>query len=97
MARKTFVAVGHETDESGGMLPRWLVFRERRFLIDQVLDMGPAVAVNVGGNGLRYTVRIGQGKAYLFLDDCGRWFVEEKVSHEICRVGGLVHSAPYPF
>jgi hypothetical protein len=42
-------------------------------------------------------VRIGHGKAYLFLDDLGRWFVEEKVSHEICRVGGLVHSAPYPF
>ena len=97
MARKTFVQVGHETDEGGSILPRWLVFRGRCFSIDQVLDEGPAVAVNVGGNGFRYTVRIGHGKTYLFLDDVGRWFVEEKVAHEICRVGGLVHSTPYPF
>lgn len=97
MARKTFVQVGHETNEQGDIRPLWLIFREKRFVIDQVMDIGPAVAVNVGGYGLRYTVRIGHGKTYLFLDDFNRWFVEEKVPEEICRVGSLVHGNPYMF
>lgn len=97
MAMKTYVPVGYETDELGQLNPRWLRFRRQSFEIDQVLDARHAVAVNVGGNGLRFTVRIGQRKAYLFLDDYDRWFVEEKVPHEIARVGGLVSGDPYSF
>ncbi|NLM85497.1 MAG: hypothetical protein GX171_02250 [Clostridiales bacterium] len=97
MAIKTYVPVGFETDEQGGLFPRWLCFRRQRFDIDQVLELRQAVAVNVGGHGLRFTVRIGQRKAYLFLDDYDRWFVEEKVPHEIARVGGLVIGENYAF
>lgn len=97
MAKKTFVQVGHETNPQGIIRPLWLIFQEMRFVIDQVMDAGPAVAMNVGGHGQRFTVRIGHGKTYLFLDDFNRWFVEEKVAHEICRVGGLVHAMPYYF
>ena len=77
--------------------PRWLVFRQRRIEIDRVLEFRPAVAVNTGGHGLRYTIRVGQRKAFLFLDDAGRWFVEEKVPHEIPRVGGIVQGDAYSF
>lgn len=97
MAIKTFVQVGYEADEQGGVMPRWLLFRAQRYEIDRVLEARQAVAANVGGNGLRYTVRIGPRKAYLFLDDFNRWFVEEKVPFEIARVGGIVHGNPYPF
>lgn len=97
MAIKTFVQVGHETDELGSVVPLWLCFRGQKYPIDRVLEVRPAAALNAGGHGLRYTVRIRQRKAYLFLDDFNRWFVEEKVAHEIPRVGGLVQGNPYSF
>lgn len=91
MAIKTYVQVEFETNEVGDITPLCLVFHQRRYMIDRVLEARQATAMNVGGNGLRYTVRIAQRKTYLFLDDYNRWFVEEKVPHEIARVGGLVH------
>lgn len=97
MAIKTYVQVGFVADELGGIQPHWLLFQQRRFQVDRVLDVRQAVALNVGGNGLRFTVRIGQRKTYLFLDDHNRWFVEEKVRHEIARVGGLVQEDLYAF
>lgn len=97
MALKTFVRVGFQADEQGGIQPVWMDFRHQRYLIDKVLESRPACAVNAGGTGLRYLVRIGQRKAYLFLDDFNRWFVEEKVPYEIARMGGLVHGELYPF
>lgn len=97
MAIKTFVKVGFRTDEQGGIMPVWMDFRSQRYQIDKVLEARPACAVNAGGTGLRYLVRIGQRKAYLFLDDFNRWFVEEKVPYEIARMGGLVHAEQYPF
>ncbi len=97
LAIKTFVSVRYETDELGGIHPLQLVFRRRPYQIDRVLEARQAVAQNVGGNGLRFTVRIGQRKTYLFLSDQDQWFVEEKVPHEIARVGGLVQGENYAF
>jgi len=97
MAIKTFVRVTYDTDELGGITPRQLFFRRQLYQIDSVLEARPAIAANVGGNGLRFTVRIGQRKTYLFLSDHDRWFVEEKVDHEIARVGGLVQGENYAF
>lgn len=97
MAIKTYVEVGHDTNEQGQVTPRWLVFRSQRIDIGRVLEIRPSIALNTGGNGLRYTIRIGQRKAYIFLDDADRWFVEEKVPHEIPRVGGLVQGNGYSF
>ena len=97
MAIKTYVEVGHTTDQQGSITPLWLCFKSRHYQIDRVLEARQAVAQNVGGNGLRFTVRIGQRKTYLFLDDHNRWFVEEKVAHEIPRVGGIVLGEQYSF
>lgn len=90
MAIKTYVRVGCETDERGHVTPRWLVFKRRRYDISRVLDVAQAHAVNVGGFGTRFLVRIDGRKTYLFQEDSLRWFVEEKIPGEIPRVGGIV-------
>ncbi len=91
MAIKTYVQVEYETNEFGAITPTCLTFHQKRYCIDKVLESCQAAASNVGGNGLRYTVRIAQRKTYLFMDDHNNWFVEENVPHEIARLGGLVH------
>lgn len=49
----------------------------RTFEIDQVLDIRPAASTKVGGAGIRYLVRIGRTRTYLFLEE-NCWFVEGK-------------------
>ncbi|MGI6725946.1 MAG: hypothetical protein ACOX62_07110 [Christensenellales bacterium] len=78
MAIKTYVAVGFDTDELGIVQPRWLAFHRQYMTIDRVLESRQAIAVYAGGNGLRYTIRIGQRRTILFQDSFNRWFVEEK-------------------
>ncbi len=90
MAIRTYVKVSAIVDEYGKITPLCLAFKGRRYEIDQVFDIRQAAAVNAGGQGIRYSIRIGLHKTYLFQDDGQRWFVEERVPHEIRRVGGLV-------
>ena len=71
-------------------MPLHILFKGMPYEIGRVLEACPAQAVNSGGHGMRYTVEIGFHKTYLFFEDARRWFVEEKVPHEISRVGGLV-------
>ncbi len=78
MEIKTYVGVIFDTDELGIVQPRQLVFHHRRMTIDRVLESRQAIAIHVGGNGLRYTVCIGQRRTNLFWDHYNRWFVEEK-------------------
>ena len=92
MAIRTYVEVAAEYDELGKITPLRITFRGRTYEVDQVLDVRQAYAVNAGGQGMRYTVRIGLRRTYLFQADDRRWFVEEKVPHEVSRVGGLVES-----
>ena len=49
----------------------------RTFDIDQVLDIRPAASTKVGGAGIRYLVRIGRTRTYIFLEE-NNWFVEAK-------------------
>jgi hypothetical protein len=77
MAQKTYVKVAMEADETGRITPISLVFRGTRIPIDRVLERKQAHAIKTGGQGMRYTVRIGPHQAYLFQDDAQRWFVEE--------------------
>jgi hypothetical protein len=76
-ARKTYVRVAQETDENGLITPTSLVFQGVKMDIDRVLDRRQAHATKTGGQGMRYTVRIGRHETYLFQDDAQRWFVEE--------------------
>lgn len=87
MYRRTYVSVNIDYDEEGRALPRSLVYQERRLAIDRVLDRRPAAATKAGGQGMRYTIRIGSHETYLFEDDHSRWFVEEKVDvHQLPRL-----------
>lgn len=84
-ARKQYVDVMVRFREDGRMLPRGIFWEDGRcFPVDQILDISPAPALRAGGQGDRYTVRIGGKLCYLFFehscdmdsDRPGRWFVE---------------------
>ena len=52
----------------------------KTYEIDQVLGRKRAAASKVGGTGIRYSIRIGQHRTFLFEDE-GLWFVEAKNLH----------------
>ena len=78
MCRRTYVSVLAQFTEEGDILPLSLMLHGVRYTIDRVLCRRNAAALKAGGQGLRYTVRIGEHETYLFMDECQRWFVEEK-------------------
>ena len=86
MAIRTFVKVTALQDEQGKITPQYLTFKDQVYEIDKVLDVRHAPAINAGGVGMRYTIRIGPRKTYLFQDSAHRWFVEEK------DPGGRIHT-----
>ncbi|MBQ4551422.1 MAG: hypothetical protein IKM26_00165 [Clostridia bacterium] len=78
MFTRTYVQVIATFNEDGSITPHALTFHDQQFIIDRVLDRRPAAATKAGGQGMRYTVRIGGKQTYIFLDEQQRWFVEEK-------------------
>ena len=78
MAVRTYVQVIATFDKEGLITPHALTFHGKQYIIDRVLDRRTATASKAGGQGLRYTVRIGERQTYIFLDEKQRWFVEEK-------------------
>jgi hypothetical protein len=60
-------------------MPTAIVWEDgRTFEIDRVLETRQATSLKVGGNGIRYQIRIMGRDTYLFYE-APRWFVEEKV------------------
>ena len=89
MYRRKYIRVNTDFDEEGNALPQSLMYNGQRLLIDRLSDRRPAVATKAGGQGMRYTIRIGRHETYLFQDDQQRWFVEEKIDvHQLPRVPG---------
>ena len=91
-AYKTYVSVFLEVSPEGQMLPRAIVWEDgHRYEIDRVIDVRPAYAAKAGGQGDRYTIKVGGQQKYLFFerstnlsgDIIGRWFVERKVPTQI--------------
>lgn len=78
MARRTYVRVFAIFDECGDVSPMSLQLHGHTYAIDRVLGKRYAFASKAGGQGLRYTIRIGKQQTYLFQDEHQRWFVEEK-------------------
>lgn len=76
---KAYVWVRAEFSPLGGwpipLAVRWEDGRE--FLIDEILDVRRAASLKAGGAGIRYAVRIGRTRTYLYLEE-DRWFVERK-------------------
>ena len=76
---KRYVKVVSVTDEDGRITPVSVEWDDGRvFPIDEVRDVRRAASLKTGGDGMRYTVRVGRNITYLFFED-PRWFVEEKV------------------
>jgi hypothetical protein len=64
----------------GQVLPRAIHWHDGRvFSVDEILDVQRRASLKVGGCGLRYLVRIGATKTYLFYED-PLWFVEEIIA-----------------
>lgn len=77
--KRQYVQVVARHDEDGLVLPLAIIWNDgRRFKIDRVLDRRPAASLKVGGNGLRFCIRIGNTETYLYYEN-PRWFVEAKV------------------
>ena len=75
---KRYVKVVSSTDEDGLVMPLSIEWEDGRvYEIDQVLDRRRAASLKVGGTGVRYLIRIGNAKTYLFHED-PRWYVEAK-------------------
>jgi hypothetical protein len=76
---KRYVAVTAHFDVAGRLIPTAIEWEDgRHWEIDQVKDVRRAASLKTGGDGMRYTIRIGERVTYLFYED-PRWFVEEKV------------------
>lgn len=79
MYRRTYVQVVASFDEEGLATPLILRFEGRELPIDRMMDRRQAAATKAGGQGMRYTIRIGSHQTYLFQDEHQRWFVEERL------------------
>lgn len=84
---KVYVQVKVDFREDGIMLPRKITWEDgREYEIDRVVDIRQAAAMRAGGQGDRYTIKIGGKQSYLFFErspnqtgNCiGRWFVERR-------------------
>lgn len=76
-ARKVYVKVRADHEPDGRVIP--LMFRAEdgpAVRIDRILDVREAPSLKLGGQGTRYTCRIGERQIYLF-HDRAQWFVEE--------------------
>ena len=77
---KQYVSVRADHLPDGTVLPRIFKFTDARgdpvrCRIDAVLDIREAPSLKAGGQGIRYTCRVGERQVYLFHDDL-YWFVE---------------------
>jgi len=75
---KVYLKVRADFYPDGRVMP--LVFKdeeEANVRIDRVMAVCEAPALKKGGQGTRYTCRIGNSEVYLFRDR-DKWFMEEK-------------------
>ena len=84
---KAYVHVSVDFGDTGSMRPTSILWEDgTHYEIDRVLDVRPAFAARAGGQGDRYTIRLGEQITYLFFEHNvdygshipGRWFVERK-------------------
>ena len=84
---KKYVSICVEFCEDGRMRPTHIQWEDgQTFEIDRVLDVRSAAAARAGGQGDRYTIKLGEKTTYLFFEHnpdyghhiLGRWFVERK-------------------
>ncbi|MBR3842829.1 MAG: hypothetical protein IKM38_06135 [Christensenellaceae bacterium] len=81
---KLYVEVIVRFDTVGNVIPKEIVWNDgRHFSIDRILDVRQAASLKAGGQGDRYTIRIGGQLRYLFFErsaertgrTLGKWFI----------------------
>jgi len=79
---KAYVDVNVDHMADGRVLPRSIVWEDgRRYAVDRIIDIRPAVSLKAGGCGLRYTIRVGEKETCMYLEEdhgVSRWFMERK-------------------
>lgn len=76
---KRYVSVTTRVNEDGHVRPLSIQWYDgKTYPIDEVTNVQRASARRVGGDGIRYTVRIGSTTTQLYYED-PRWFVEEAI------------------
>ena len=77
---KKYIDVIASHDSAGAVVPLVILWDDgRRFKIDRVLDRRQASSLKVGGNGVRFRIRVGASETFLFYEN-PRWFVEAIVA-----------------
>lgn len=71
-----FLEVVAKFDANGNISPMSINWQGRMLDIDRILDCRTAPSLKHGGQGTRYTCRIGKQVFYLFNDD-NHWFIEK--------------------
>ena len=74
---KKYVKVITEIDEIGKKTPKIIVYDDREFVVDKVIDMKKCASLRVGGVGERYKIRINGHETNLYFEK-DKWFVKEK-------------------
>jgi hypothetical protein len=75
---KVYVTVEVLVDEAGITHPTCIIWDDgRRFEITSISDVRRAASQKAGGNGIRYTCRIGDRDAVLYYEN-PKWFVASK-------------------
>lgn len=74
---KKFVRCLVEFDENGVKTPKQIVFNDKTFVVDKVLEIKNCASFKVGGIGERYLIRINNKQTFIFFEE-GKWFVEAK-------------------
>ena len=73
---KQFISVLVLMDSSGKLIPKQIIWEDKAYVIDKVIDVKRAASLKAGGIGVRFRVVIGGQIRDLFLDDY-RWFIEK--------------------
>ncbi|MEY8562334.1 hypothetical protein AALA21_04670 [Eggerthellaceae bacterium 3-80] len=77
---KRYVSVTARMDEDGRVRPLSIQWYDgTTYPVDEVISIRRAASRRVGGDGLCYTIRIGERTTYLYFED-PKWFVEEVVA-----------------
>ena len=71
---KTYVKVNVNIDELGKITPVYIIFNDTRYNIDRVLDIRRAPNLEVGGIGMRYTIRVNGRVTYLW-EEQGKFYI----------------------
>lgn len=77
MYRKAYISVKAQFNADGTIMPIALLWNDKKYDIDRVLDVRNAASLKAGGIGVRFTCRILGKDRYLWLEE-NRWFVEER-------------------